>query len=111
MNTMPLSRGLDEPVTDLFGTIPVEEPPATGLFAEVVFDRPLDHAYTYAVPDAFHGAIAVGKRVVAPFGRGDRPTTGYCVGLRTDPPPRAVKAITSVPDADALLTPDLLRLT
>jgi primosomal protein N' (replication factor Y) len=95
---------------DLFGP-PTDETPATGLFAEIVFDRPLDHAYTYAVPDDLHELVAIGKRVVAPFGRGDRPTTGYCVGLRTEAPPRAVKAITSVPDAEALLTPDLLRLT
>ena len=67
---------------DLFG--PVEAPPATraGLFAEVVFDRPLDHAYSYAVPEALREQIAVGKRVQAPFGRGDRPTVGYCVGLQ-----------------------------
>ena len=48
---------------------------------------------------------------IAPFGKGDKPTTGYCVGLRTEAPARAVKAITAIPDADALLTPDLLRLT
>jgi primosomal protein N' (replication factor Y) len=96
---------------DLFGSIHDEPPVAAGLFADVVFDRPLDHAYTYAVPDRLHDAIAVGKRVAAPFGRGDRSTVGYCVGLRTEPPPRAVKAITNVVDVDVLLTPDLLRLT
>src|SRR5947209_80747 len=45
---------------------------ADGLYAEVVFDRPLDHAYTYAVPRRLQPAVAAGKRVVAPFGRGDR---------------------------------------
>ncbi|HEY1377572.1 MAG TPA: primosomal protein N', partial [Gemmataceae bacterium] len=98
-------------MTDLFGTIPADQPPAAGLFADVVFDRPLDSAYTYAVPDDLRDAVAVGKRVVAPFGRGDKSTVGYCVGLRTDPPRRPVKAITGVPDADVLLTDDLLRLT
>ena len=49
------------------------------LFAEVVFDRPLDHAYTYAVPDELREAVAVGKRVLVPFGRGDRATVGFCV--------------------------------
>jgi primosomal protein N' (replication factor Y) len=96
---------------DLFGPDPAEAPPATGLFAEIVFDRPLDHAYTYAVPETLRDAVAVGKRVTAPFGRGDRATVGYCVGLRTDAPPRAVKAITGIPDAEPLLMPDLLRLT
>ena len=53
---------------------------ASGLFADIVFDRPLDHAYTYAVPDRpASSAIGVGKRVEAPFGRGDKATVGYCV--------------------------------
>src|SRR5580698_10361209 len=95
----------------LFGPDPAEEPAATGLFAEIVFDRPLDHAYTYAVPESLRDAVAVGKRLTAPFGRGDRATVGYCVGLRTDAPPRAVKAITGIADAEPLLMPDLLRLT
>jgi primosomal protein N' (replication factor Y) len=88
-------------------------PPAqqAGLFAEVVFDRPLDHAYTYAVPDSLRGAIAVGKRVQAPFGKGDKATVGYCVGLTEAAPERAVKEVTRVLDEEALLTPDLMRLT
>jgi primosomal protein N' (replication factor Y) len=85
--------------------------PEGGMFAEVVFDRPLDHAYTYAVPAALRGEVDVGKRVAAPFGRGDRATVGYCVGLHDAPPERAVKEIQRVLDADALLTPNLLRLT
>src|SRR5436190_770597 len=44
-------------------------PPVAGLFAEVVFNRPLDHAYTYAVPDQLRGYLAVGKRVLASFGK------------------------------------------
>src|SRR5437764_572511 len=50
-------------------------------FAEIVFDRPLDHAYTYAAPEHLRDLLAVGKRVLAPFGRGDRQTIGFCVGL------------------------------
>jgi primosomal protein N' (replication factor Y) len=96
---------------NLFGD--VEAPPApavaAGLFADVVFDRPLDHAYSYAVPDGL--AVAVGKRVQAPFGKGDKPTVGYCVRLSTAPPDRPVKELRRVLDDEALLTPDLLRLT
>src|SRR4051794_24118163 len=105
MNTTPSLPGLEEPAAaDLFGPAPVDEPSPAGLFADIVFDRPLDHAYTYAVPAALHDAVAVGKRVLAPFGKGDKPTTGYCVGLRTDAPPRAVKALSRVLDEDVLLT-------
>jgi primosomal protein N' (replication factor Y) len=85
--------------------------PATGLFADIVFDRPLDHAYTYAVPEHLRGVIAVGKRVQAPFGRGDKATVGFCVHLSETVPPREVKEIGRVLDEEALLTPDLMRLT
>ncbi|HEX5272644.1 MAG TPA: primosomal protein N', partial [Gemmataceae bacterium] len=96
---------------DLFG--PIEAPPAprTGLFAEIVFDRPLDHAYSYAVPDELRAQMAVGKRVQAPFGRGDKPTVGYCVGLSETAPDRAVKEVLRVLDDEALLTESLMRLT
>ena len=36
---------------DLFGLDEPPEPPVAGLFADIVFDRPLDHAFTYAVGD------------------------------------------------------------
>jgi len=91
-----------------------EAPPAeqtAGLFADVVFDRPLDHAFTYAVGGELRARIAVGKRVRAPFGRGDKATVGYCVRLSETPPERAVKELVGVLDDEPLLTDNLLRLT
>src|SRR5262245_26366213 len=93
-----------DPMT-LRSAVPVD------LFADIVFDRPLDHAYTYAVPTELAERIAVGKRVEAPFGRGDSGTIGYCVRLSHDQPTRAVKAIQRVIDDEALLTDPILRLT
>ncbi len=84
---------------------------AAGLFADIVFDRPLDHAFTYAVGEELRATIGVGKRVRAPFGRGDRATVGYCVRLSETAPPRAVKELLDVLDDEALLTDNLLRLT
>jgi primosomal protein N' (replication factor Y) len=97
----PLFRGLDDARAVTTAT----------LFADLVFDRPLDHAYTYAVPDQFLDEVAVGKRVLAPFGKGDRPTPGFCVRLSETGPERPVKELRQVLDDDALLTPQLLRLT
>ena len=88
--------------------------PATAVdasFAEIVFDRPLDHAYTYAVPFELQDQIAVGKRVLAPFGKGDRGIIGFCVGVTETKPERKVKAIAQVIDDEALLTEHLLKLT
>src|SRR6266542_4039183 len=75
--------------------------PAMSAFAEIVFDRPLDHAYTYAVPPPVRDQIAIGKRVLAPFGRGDKQTIGFCVGLTETKPERKVKAILQVLDDES----------
>ncbi len=56
-------------------------------------------------------ALAVGKRVLAPFGKGDRHTVGYCVGLTAEAPGRKVKNLLEVLDDESLLTPHLLKLT
>jgi primosomal protein N' (replication factor Y) len=96
---------------ELFATEARAPEQAAGLFAEVVFDRPLDHAFTYAVGDHLRDRIAVGKRVRAPFGRGDKATVGYCVRLGEEAPPRAVKELVDVLDDQPLLTDNLLRLT
>jgi len=84
---------------------------AADLFADIVFDRPLDHAYSYAVPARLREQVGIGKRVAAPFGRGDRNTVGFCVGVTATAPSRSVKEISRVLDDEALLTPNLLRLT
>jgi primosomal protein N' (replication factor Y) len=107
------------------GTMPVtqrelfpaaeETPPApaapVSLYAEVVFDRPLDQAYTYGVPDSLLGSISVGGRVLAPFGKGDRPIPGFCVGLTDRSPTQTVKRLIRVLDDRSLVTPELMRLT
>src|SRR5262249_42308683 len=82
-----------------------------GAFAEIRFDWPLDDALTYAVAPFLQHAIGVGKRVLAPFGRGDKETVGFCVGMTDVKPERKVKAIVQVVDEEALLTEHLLKLT
>lgn len=106
--TVTMQRDLFQP-EDAPGDTP--NPTRPGLFADVVFDRPLDHAFTYAVGDALRDRVGVGKRVRAPFGRGDKNVVGYCVGIHDRAPDRAVKELVEVLDDEALLTDDLLRLT
>ena len=86
-------------------------PEPASFFAEIVFDRPMDHAYTYAVPDRLAANVAVGKRVEAPFGKGDRGIPGFCVRVATEAPERSVKAITRVIDDEALVDDHLMKLT
>ncbi len=81
------------------------------LFAEVVFDRPLDTAYSYSVPEDLHASIGVGKRVECSFGRGDGGVVGYVVRVSDVLPTREVKPIRKVLDEYALLDEELLKLT
>ena len=92
----------------------LEDPPSlptAGLFADVVFDHPLDQPFTYAVGEQLRDAIAAGKRVKVPFGRGDRAAIGYCVRVSEAPPGREVKEVLAVLDDESLLTDNLMRLT
>jgi primosomal protein N' (replication factor Y) len=80
--------------------------------AQVVFDRPLEHAYSYLVPDELRELVAPGTRVRAPLGRGDRPATGVCVALESGGQgARRLKSITEVLDRRPLLSPQMLDLT
>src|SRR6516165_6088115 len=87
---------------DLFGEPEVPSAKASsrsaGLFAEIVFNRPLDHTYTYFVPEELRDAIGPGKRVLAPFGKGDRVTTGFCVQVNETGPDRKLKEVVRVLD-------------
>jgi primosomal protein N' (replication factor Y) len=80
--------------------------------AEVVFNRPLETPYSYAVPEALRELITPGQRVKAPFGRGNRHIAGFCVNVRqaaeTD---RRLKEIESVLDREPLVDSQMLELT
>lgn len=85
---------------------------ADRLTAQVVFNRPLENAYSYIVPDELREFILPGQRVKVPLGRGNRLTIGFCVGV--GPPPeniRKLKSIDSILDQEPLLTPMMLELT
>eukprot|EP00913_Durusdinium_trenchii_P028370 g26598.t1 len=78
----------------------------------VVFNKPLETAFHYLVPDGLRDLIGPGRRVKVPFGRGDRLTVGYCVGV--GPPPettRRLKTIDSMIDREPLVSPGMLELT
>lgn len=100
---------MTETQRDLFADEPA--PPNTFAYAEIVFNRPLDHAYTYAIAAEHRSDLAAGKRVLVPFGQGNKPTIGFCVGLTDQAPSRAAKEILQVLDQEPLVTPTLMKLT
>jgi primosomal protein N' (replication factor Y) len=83
------------------------------LFADIVFDRPLDHAYTYAVPEHLATKIGVGKRVEVPFGKGGKATAGFCVRVTEQPPNSEyeIKSVTRVLDDDVIVDDHIMKLT
>ncbi len=82
------------------------------LLAEVVFNRPLTTIFQYLVPNELRELIGPGQRVQVPFGRGDKLTIGFCVGLTTTfPPGRTIKTIAALMDREALLDARMLELT
>jgi len=119
-----LSRSRQQSLFDL----PPEPPPAGAdadpvaawqaadradrLAAQVVFNRPLDTAFHYLVPDALRDQLEPGQRVRVPFGRGNRSTVGFCVGLERPPETLGkLKEIDSIVDTRRLVDPAMLELT
>ena len=83
------------------------------MIARLVFNRPVDTPFDYLVPDGLRTLIAPGQRVKAPFGKGDRPTVGYCVEIatKTDQNQKRLKTIDSILDRAPLVSASMLRLT
>lgn len=79
--------------------------------AQLVFNRPVDRIFDYILPDEFRGRLQPGQRVKAPFGRGDRLSVGYCVGLDKPRRTTGLKSLHSILDPRPLLSSHMLQLT
>ena len=54
------------------------------MYANIIVDithEKLDKIFQYRVPSRLEGELSVGMEVLVPFGRGNRQTKGYVVGL------------------------------
>ena len=80
------------------------------MYLDLVFDLPLQQRFSYAPDDK--GEAAVGKRVMAPFGR--REVLGYVIGERETAPsgfaPESIKKIRRVVDKEPIFGPDEIEL-
>jgi primosomal protein N' (replication factor Y) (superfamily II helicase) len=77
-------------------------------FAEVVFNLPLDHSFTYKIPDIYQG-VKLGMRVYVPFGK--RTITGVVVAFKEKSAFAKTREIIDVLDEKPLLKPEILELT
>lgn len=54
------------------------------MFADIIIDithEKLDKIFQYSIPSVLEGVLKVGQEVIVPFGRGNRETSGYVVGI------------------------------
>ncbi|GAB4344093.1 MAG: primosomal protein N' [Candidatus Abyssubacteria bacterium] len=79
------------------------------IYAQVVFNLPLDRAYTYSVPAEFKDDIRPGVRVAVHLRK--RLATGYIVSLSSEAPEKDIKPIGDVLDSEPLFDTHLLNLT
>jgi primosomal protein N' (replication factor Y) len=79
------------------------------LFALVALSIPIDKSFHYRVPEEHRDRIAVGKRVLVPFGPSQR--VGYCVGLASESDVKEPKEIIRVLDDEPIVDDQMLRLT
>ena len=71
------------------------------MFADIVVDiaaGELDKVFQYRVPEALESEISAGMRVIIPFGRGNKRTEGYVIGLTAVPsyPEEKIKDIEQI---------------
>jgi primosomal protein N' (replication factor Y) (superfamily II helicase) len=80
--------------------------------ARVALNVPLDKTFDYLVPDPLRDRLRAGQRVRVPFGRGDQPRNGFCVGVgRSESPSRKLKSILEIVDGEPLIDQTMLDLT
>jgi len=80
------------------------------LYVEVIVDidhQAVDQTYDYSVPEDLD--VAVGQRVIVPFG--PRKITGYIISIKTETSLKNTRSIIAIKDIEPLLSEELLQLT
>ncbi|MBE0536825.1 MAG: primosomal protein N' [Phycisphaerae bacterium] len=96
-----------------------EDPVEVGAhIVRIAFDTGVDTEFDYSAPERLW-PIAVGQRIEAPFGRGNKPTMGFCVAVIESDSSREkragtrqfkLKTINKVLDAEPLIDGPLMEL-
>jgi primosomal protein N' (replication factor Y) len=83
------------------------------VYAEIAVPVPLRRTFTYRIPGELADEIAIGARVLVPFGK--QLLTGYAVAFHTEPDadvsPEDIRDIAELVDAEPLISAEMLQLT
>ncbi|MBR4573952.1 MAG: primosomal protein N' [Lachnospiraceae bacterium] len=84
-------------------------------YAQIIVDishENLDRTFAYRIPEKLAGRVAVGDRVLIPFGRSNRQISGFVLEITDSCPidPRSVKDILEVTGDDLLVEQKLIML-
>ena len=85
------------------------------LFADIIVDishENLDRTFQYRIPDELRSSVAVGDRVLIPFGKGNREIAGFVLDVSDTAKfdPAKTKSIISVLSDDTLVEQKLIVL-
>jgi primosomal protein N' (replication factor Y) len=75
-------------------------------YIEVAIALPVYNTYTYSVPETLHELVAMGKRVLVPFGR--RRVTGYILASATDVDQEGIKTVLDILDENPLFPSSMI---
>jgi primosomal protein N' (replication factor Y) len=77
-------------------------------FCDVSLPVPLDHSFTYRLPETLQHRVQAGCRVLVPFGT--RKLTGIALKLHDQPPDSTIKDVLRLIDEEPVLDRELLAL-
>src|SRR5512143_4281257 len=77
-------------------------------YADVALPVGIEREFTYTVPPDLEPSVAIGVRVVVPFGR--KLATGLIVSLSDTTSVQGLKPLRDILDARPLISPSLMRL-
>ncbi len=77
-------------------------------FVDVVFPVPVNHPFTYLLPESLSEAVQIGCRVIAPFGA--RRLTGFIIGIKQRTDLNEVREIHDLLDDEPIFSEEIIKL-
>lgn len=85
------------------------------MYANIIIDithEKLDRVFQYSIPSELEGVLKTGMEVIVPFGKGNRETKGYVIGVcdRPDYDPSKIKSVLGISEDSVAIEAQLVAL-